>query len=221
MVAALLAAATLAGCGSDSAGTGSWGPAGSGIASRLAEQNGVPSTPRSTLPSRPTTRPGTPPDDGPAIRPRDAFDTCGAITWDQFPAVARRPDRRAPRLIGPPKDALWLIGCLWDDRGMSAAGPSGGPSGPLSVVVIFWGSAPPLSTLPADHVKQGGVARTFAGRPGVQIAGSAEGARSCTSLMPVQPKSSVAGVSVAYSDPQIEPCAVAAALLEAIAAVVA
>lgn len=175
------------------------------------------SAPPTTTPSRATSTPTTTELDGPAIRPKQAFDTCGAIGWDAIPTAARRPDRRPPRLTGPPEGAVWTIGCIWDDRGVNTAGQT---SGSISALVIFWGTAPPLSTLPADHVKAHGVARSFGGRPGVEIAGTARGARTCTSFMPVQPTSGVAGVSAGYTDHNLEPCAVAAAALEAIAAVV-
>lgn len=171
-----------------------------------------------TAPSRPAARSSpTESDSGPAIRPKQAFDTCGAIGWDALPAAARRPDRRPPKLTGPPPGAVWTIGCVWDDRGVGADGQT---SGPISALVIFWGTAPPLSTLPADHFKQHGVARAFGGRAGVEIAGVNQGARTCTSFMPVQPKPGVAGVSAAYTDQAVDPCAVVASALDAIAAVV-
>lgn len=221
LVVLIMAAIASTGCGG---GSDSWGPPGSGLSSQLAHP-GSPATmppPSRTATSRIVTTSGAQPPPSQTV-PAYAFDPCTVIGWDQFPEAVRRPDRRPPQPQSPPPGAQFRYGCLWDSRGSDSKDPQTGNErhDNVSVVVIFWGQKPALSTLPADHAQQGGAGKTFAGREGVQIPGTTRyGERTCTSYMPVKPDPGVAGVSVAYSDPNIEPCAVAGALLEAIAAVV-
>lgn len=220
LVTSVALAALLTACGGSDTVT-SWGPAGSGVSGRLA-----PRTSSSTTPTISTAAP-SPPASGRAAPPvgtdpsNAAFDPCRVITWDDFPQKVARPDRRPPQPQPPPPNALYRVGCLWDSRGSSTKDPQTGQEHHMgvSIVVIYWGTAPPLSTLPADH--PGGVAKTYAGRPGVELGGTMQtGERKCTAMMPVQPQPGVAGISVAYSDPAVDPCAVATTLLQAIAKVV-
>lgn len=142
----------------------------------------------------------------PAFPPAPIDDPCTVIDRDDLPAAAR-PAEDPVRTPEPPANAR--MGCRLDYR----QGP-----GPVALVItITWA---PTGTWPdpPDHATHpGAAAATFAGRPGLErTATDPQGQVICLGLMPAGAGTAAARVSNSRY-PTVHPCAVAAAVLTAIA----
>lgn len=199
LVGLTLAGATL--FGPDTPSTQPLGPAGSAVSSTDTGSAGSEPVDDPTM----ITLGDLDPPPVPAFPPAP-IDPCAAVGRDDLPAEAR-PAEDPVRTPEPPADER--VGCRLDYR----TGP-----GPVALVITITWAAPATWPGVLDPAKYPGAeAANFAGRPGLERSASdAQSEEVCLGLMPAGAGTATVWVSNTRY-PTVHPCAVAAAVLTAIA----
>jgi hypothetical protein len=149
------------------------------------------------------------------------FDPCSTVTWNDFPAQVRPSDGKphTPQLRQPGKEDPFDVRCLFDNSGEVSINADGGGNpqgGGRFLVSVVWASGDKLNADPAKA--QGAEAKTWNGKPGLikRFPDDPKSGKTCLGMAKLS--NGVGGASVTDSRFGGDPCAVADALVNAIAA---
>ncbi|MBP2473285.1 hypothetical protein JOF53_002157 [Crossiella equi] len=214
LLPALLAALLLTGCAQSVTGT----PTAAGPA---AQDSGV-TPPSGDKVSRPPIRLGTqnPPKDWKAVGA--PFDPCTTLGWPDLPEPQRDPKNRPPKLMALKPDDAIATGCMfYNDEAVSIVIPSSGQAPPSQAPVtkspyfrfsVVWGPT-------IDPAKFNGEKTTIGGKPSAVIPDTIGSLKDPICLVVMKFANGGGGVDVRNGRfPGLDPCPLAKALAEKLAA---